>query len=350
MLLHFLHYLYRDSSDSLSVDSINVGYDNDETYKLLNCNIEACFGNDWVGRYLHGKVRTTFSNEMFLKQRDSSLTESLHLNMCPITNELIVFDDNGNCLSRDLLENSLIFGLNVKNPKIDSFLNTCITNPTQLLSTVGLMCCLSGIIIEPKVVDNIDNDGIFRGKFLEAQSEIIKKQSKIAELEKELDLVRRSSLFKVKNLEHSLSASLETSERLSNEIKDLKATISSITEERVSSYSEPEIIIEPLEVNKLAFLNDYKILIVGGRMDLAKVLNDFGWTNIIQVDNIQNLSGSIPSIDFICFNTAFLSHSLFDSVRSKYSNMFDRMYYFNGTNKSALVDTSYSFVKNYLDL
>lgn len=94
-------------------------------------------------------------------------------------------------------------------------------------------------------------------------------------------------------------------------------------------------------------LNDYKIVLIGGRFELPTKLNEYGWMNIRQYDN-NNLSTGIDAVnyaDFIVINTRFVNHTMVNKVESMTDSDIRMLY--NGTNPEKLIEAMYDFVMKY---
>lgn len=94
-------------------------------------------------------------------------------------------------------------------------------------------------------------------------------------------------------------------------------------------------------------LNDYKIVLIGGRFELPTKLNEYGWMNIRQYDN-NNLSTGIDAVnyaDFIVINTRFVNHTIVNKVESMTDSDIRMLY--NGTNPEKLIEAMYDFVMKY---
>ena len=116
-----------------------------------------------------------------------------------------------------------------------------------------------------------------------------------------------------------------------------------------------DVVIEEVTQEEIInYINGFSYLLVGGREGLAQKLEDYGWKNINQISNVNNSvlssdSSSRPNIDFIIINTKFVSHNLVRSVESKFSDLTDRVIYFNGTNIDYLTRVTIDFIKKYME-
>jgi hypothetical protein len=93
---------------------------------------------------------------------------------------------------------------------------------------------------------------------------------------------------------------------------------------------------------------------LGGREGFAQKLEDTGWTSVTQIFNSNNPvlssdASSRPNIDFIIICTKFVSHNLVRSMESKFSDLTDRIIYFNGTNVDYLTRVTVDFIKKYME-
>lgn len=158
---------------------------------------------------------------------------------------------------------------------------------------------------------------------------------------------------KIKDLEYQLEQKSQIIAQLSEKNTILNSRMSSFFCE--SDFEDDAVVIEEVTQEEIInYINGFSYLIVGGREGLAQKLEDYGWENINQISNVNNSvlssdSSSRPNIDFIIINTKFVSHNLVRSVEAKFSDLNDRVIYFNGTNVDYLTRVTIDFIKKYME-
>ena len=137
----------------------------------------------------------------------------------------------------------------------------------------------------------------------------------------------------------------ETIDDLVNKNKELNKTLSDIYDDDFE-IEEDELQV-PIE-EMVLFLNEFKIVLIGGRWELPAKLNEYGWTNISQLDK-DNLCTGVDVAkyaDFTVINTRFVSHTIVHKVESVTDS--DTRMSYNGTNPEKLIIAMYDFVKKFI--
>lgn len=153
---------------------------------------------------------------------------------------------------------------------------------------------------------------------------------------------------RLQEMEWQLSQKSEIIGRLSTELSDLKACMANYYS--ADEPDEPEDEVEAPDedlTEMIRYINDFKILMVGGRSDLVSRLAGIGWENVVSIDNATVSSSTLPKVDFAVVNTGFVSHKIVYLVNSRYDR--DSVMYYNGTNIGQLVRSVYDFVKRFLE-
>lgn len=212
-----------------------------------------------------------------------------------------------------------------------------------------------------------NNDALERSTKLlkDAQYLMDRKSRKIDSLEKSLKhasdnfevekkKVINSYEKKIKDLEYQLEQKSQIIAQLSEKNTILNSRMSSFFCESDFEDDNDVVIEEVTQEEIINYINGFSYLLVGGREGLAQKLEDYGWKNINQISNVNNSvlssdSSSRPNIDFIIINTKFVSHNLVRSVESKFSDLTDRVIYFNGTNIDYLTRVTIDFIKKYME-
>ena len=139
----------------------------------------------------------------------------------------------------------------------------------------------------------------------------------------------------------------ETIDSLVNKNKDLNKFVSSIYDDDFEEESEEE---QKSIEEMVKELNDYKIVLIGGRFELPGKLNEYGWMNIKQYDNNSLCTGmdSISYADFVIINTKFVSHTTVHKAESMIEDS-SRVMSYNGTNPEKLISAMYDFIMKYFE-
>lgn len=139
----------------------------------------------------------------------------------------------------------------------------------------------------------------------------------------------------------------ETINSLVEKNKDLNKFVASIYDDNFEEETEEET--KSIE-EMVKELNDYKIILIGGRMELPGKLNEYGWMNIKQYDSNSLCTGmdSINYADFIVINTKFVSHTAVHKAESMVDDSSLIMSY-NGTNPEKLISAMYDFIMKYFE-
>ena len=153
---------------------------------------------------------------------------------------------------------------------------------------------------------------------------------------------------RIKELEYQLSVKSGIIENMTQELKEEKTKNRNIfleeTVEDEDFASETSI----SQAEMIDYLNNFRILMIGGRNDLLDKLADMGWTNVDQITK-ENTNAVTAKADFFCVNTKFVAHRLVCMVESAYPDRRDQMLYYNGTNPDKLIQICYQFVKNWMN-
>lgn len=160
------------------------------------------------------------------------------------------------------------------------------------------------------------------------------------------------SLYKMQNENFSniISEKNDQIDALTKEIEALKKQnellqqdIDSLLEDDDSKTQfESEIIV--LQEDKIKFINQYNVVIVGGRYDLDVKLDKLGFTNYTQVDTTSELKKNVLNPDVVIICSKFVSHSMEYTANSYYKDV-PKMY-FNQTNIDSFINQIYEFLNN----
>lgn len=153
---------------------------------------------------------------------------------------------------------------------------------------------------------------------------------------------------RIKELEYQLSVKSGIIENMTQELKEEKTKNRNIFLEETVENEDFASEISVSQTEMIDYLNNFRILMIGGRNDLLDKLADMGWTNVDQLTK-ENTNAVGSKTDFFCVNTKFVAHRLVCMVESAYPDRRDQMLYYNGTNQDKLIQICYQFVKNWMN-
>lgn len=153
---------------------------------------------------------------------------------------------------------------------------------------------------------------------------------------------------RIKELEYQLSVKSGIIENMTQELKEEKTKNRNIFLEETVENEDFASEISVSQTEMIDYLNNFRILMIGGRNDLLDKLADMGWTNVDQLTK-ENTNAVGSKTDFFCVNTKFVAHRLVCMVESAYPDRRDQMLYYNGTNPDKLIQICYQFVKNWMN-
>ena len=153
---------------------------------------------------------------------------------------------------------------------------------------------------------------------------------------------------RIKELEYQLSVKSGIIENMTQELKEEKTKNRNIFLEETIEDEDFASEISVSQTEMIDYLNNFRILMIGGRNELLDKLADLGWTNVDQVTK-ENTNAVTAKADFFCVNTKFVAHRLVSMVESAYPDRRDQMLYYNGTNTDKLIQVCYQFVKNWMN-
>lgn len=176
-------------------------------------------------------------------------------------------------------------------------------------------------------------------------------KNKISELEKkhkeELSKEEEKYIQQINNLNSIVDNKNNSIDLLVEKNANLNKQLDEIYCDETEELEDETFEISIEEMVKM--LNDFKILLVGGRMDLRSKLNEYGLTNVEQVDRANLCTGIDVAryADFCVINTRFISHTLAKKVENVTDS--ERRMSYNGTNPEKLIISLYDFVQKYFN-
>lgn len=206
------------------------------------------------------------------------------------------------------------------------------------------------------IIDQVMERADLRALVQSYSEEATKKAAgEITKLSIKLELAE-DALAKVAAERTTLESALSEKQNIINELRSELSSMRSKVRGAFAYESEiddsEETVTQPLVSTEemLRFVNQFRLIIVGGYDILQKRLEDFGFTNFYFITSERASNSTMVSGDFFCLCTKFLSHKLAYNVEANYSKQVDRFFYFNGTNVEMLLRTYYEFMKDYFEV
>lgn len=317
-----------------------IFYHDERIMNYINKTIKGCIGDDYQAKAIKGKGLTQASkfNSLctFVYDQPTNVTFT-------IKNQKFV---------KHYYEEIVLFMRrhNIDVIQYNMSINMHYSNIYNIFAAVGEMFYLSST----KMMSTHEKE--FVAAILELEDMNKKLISEVERQKKQTQLVEERYKNETNDEIESLKKQLEeaqaiiesknsTIENLVNKNKELNKFVADI-------YDDDSEIKYELEEKKsieemVKELNDYKIILIGGRFDLPSRLNEYGWMNIKQYDS-NNLCTGIDSVnyaDFIVINTKFVNHTIVNKVESMTESDIRMLY--NGTNPEKLIEAMYDFVMKY---
>lgn len=135
-------------------------------------------------------------------------------------------------------------------------------------------------------------------------------------------------------------------EQLTSENKELNSIIANT----YTDYSEIEL-EENVSLEKMIeVINEFKIALIGGRVELLDKLYEVGLTNIRQIgrNDFSTKWEAVKFSDFFIINSKFCSHTVTKKVNASIDDT-NQIIYFNGTNHIKLIEACYDSIIRYLN-
>lgn len=316
-----------------------ISYHDDRIIKYIDNTIKNCMGDDQQAKAIKGK----------------GLNQAAKFNsLCAFVYDQpnnVTFTINNQKFVKHYYEEIVLFmhRHNIDVMQYNMSINMHYSNIYDIFAAVGEMFYLSST----KMMSTHEKE--FIKAILELEDMNKRLLADIERQKKQTQLVEE----RYKNSENdeieSLKKQLEEAQALiesKNSTIDALVTKNKELNKSIATIYDDDFETETEEVKKtieemVQELNDYKIVLIGGRFELPTKLNEYGWMNIRQYDN-NNLSTGIDAVnyaDFIVINTRFVNHTVVNKVESMTDSDIRMLY--NGTNPEKLIEAMYNFVMKY---
>lgn len=337
------------SKSLASSDAITQGYKD----QLQSC-FKGCLGDDFIGSYYKTGV---FNIKKYDKTTALPIILQNHVPMNPTS---VYKLEDGSKVVRDAYENDILFkkAHRVAYRGVDGFIYR--NSGTYYTDLDDLLGCAYRCFLAYGDDGSEDEKRWLKahGKRLsEEYDQRLKSASnrlqerykgEIETLKESHQKYCESADKKVEELSNIIASKSDIISKLTAELKEMHEKFDSYYCEGDESESVLEDGVVSLE-EMVAYLNEFKLTMIGGRIDILQKLQEYGCTGVVQVDSETALKGTTQNTDFFCINTQFVAHKVIRLVESRYKCQKDQMFYFNGTNTEALIKSAYDFIKKWMD-
>lgn len=323
-----------------------------ENSEILSKFISDCIGSDITGDYLSGRGwRVKYTDKHRIGVRTNGYV---------MYRPSLMFNTADSCVQVELFEESFLFchahkcsfNEDMLSERSEYGVNMHYFTPPELVSLLSMYILRSDGVLKDLNKDN-DYFGELKGlreendKLFKQLSEVTRGKTReryeLEEKDRELNILRREA----SRLNALLQEKQDTIKRVLEENNALSEQLNRCYVE--DDFLDGECSTTDISLEEMVcFLNDFRILCIGGEYKLLEMLRGIGCESFMQVVSVSELSGMRKQTDIIVVCTKFCSHHLTYRVKEKYSNQLDTMIYYNGTNINGLVHACYEFINTYL--
>lgn len=353
----FLFYLHVYKKYAVCSSTNRSVICDDEKYKCtwenVQANIRHCVGTDlsavFITRRVYGfkDLNATFKSCLELCEDRGNIPKIRD------KGEQSVFRYEGEVVPRDIYE-SFVLGRkaskNYSRPIIDMHRNMTVIN-TYYFHIQEFRAIMGSILILTNTGVSDEDDSskqldLYESKIKQLETEVKTLKSTIKDYE-DKDSIIEDLNNKLEDANRILESKTNIIGNLTEEVQSLNEKLSSFYSDEVfeEEIKEDEISIE----GKIEFLNDFKILLLGGKSNLINKLEDLGITNMIQETNQNKFQNTVASVDFIVLNTDFISHKLVFTAKERNKDKSDCIIYYKGTSPTGLIKACYDFINKWLN-
>lgn len=336
-------------------DSAGVGAEDDELLRCLEAHFVSCLGDDFVGTFMkNGTNKVSVASEFVLDLcREANIVpvdceEGLHIYGFP--------------LFRGISDYAILSRQAIGFKRKDKFRTIPYLYTGYGTHEDVIMQCNSLLAHKiPQIISETDKKARADATSKVSLDRLVAPYKRELELKhsKEVSTLRGeldSANAQVELLRGSLQSARWECEDKQAIIDQLRIQMADLQSQIRSMYSEEEaeddVLEEESEVSAeemLAFVNQFRLVIVGGIDTMSERLEQLGFTNVFFVPSVQITNNTPVSGDFFCICTKFVSHKLSNAVESIYSSQLNQFFWFNGTNAESLLKSYYQFVKKWFD-
>lgn len=351
--------IYDKFGEALSSACANIKIKDAKTKEFLQKQFVGCLGDDFVGNYYKtGKMKLKLCNKSYAYP-------TLQQGAVPINSGTLYTLDDDSKVTRDVYENEILWrrANHVNFAKVNDglFIRNAETYYVKLIDFYGVaFSCFADNYkfdttvenfhyVSKEYVTEVVRNELYSKARDKADAEQLKKKynEDLEKISEEHKHYCEAYDKKIEELNAIIASKSNIIEQLTSELKE--------TNDSLQGYYSEEDFEETVEESGVSleeaieFLNQFKITMVGGRIDLLQKLTALGLTGVVQVDSANMLNGTPITSDFFCINTKFVSHKTAYNVESRYKEQKSQMFYFNGTNVEALIRACYDFIMKWMD-
>ena len=347
-----LEAVYGRFGEPLSKMCVDIGCSSDSVIVKTKEKFFANIGVDNVGRYCLGKAM-----KIIFEAKSTSLN-LLQKGVIPqYTSDTYTID--GKTVAREEYEDSIflkrIYGL--KQEKIFDLTSYYFTID-DLLGQLFLIVTQNEEIL---ITDLSSYTGMFSNYYNTVREQLEQEyENKAIANQRKSEVAVEVISSKLESTIQDYEAKITELNRIvaskTNIIEQLSSEVSALNEKLQSHYSDEAYMNETATDSSVSledmicFLKDFSFIMIGGRDDLSAKLEKKGLINIKQVSTDERgLNGTSWKTDFFVLNTQFISHKLVSCFKERYSDQWDAMMYYNGTNVDGLITAMYRFVTEWFE-
>ena len=321
-----------------------IKYNDERIIKYIDKTIKNCIGDDNQAKILKGNG---------INQKAEFNTLGMFKYNQPNN---VLFTINSKKFSKHYYEELLLFmrRYNIDQIPFDKTINMHYSNIYNIFSTIGELLYMSSVQLEithehnlKSVIDELKLDVSKLTVEVDRQKKI-NQQTKEQYTDKVNDEIEqlKKQLAEAQSIIESKTAIID---KLTEQRDELNSQIANIYDDNTVDDTEDWSIDNSIDIdNIIKELNDFNIVLIGGRSELLSKVNKYGWVNVKQYDknNISTGMDSIRYADFAIINTKFVSHTIVHKTESMIDSKYIMSY--NGTNPEKLIQSTYDFIQKIL--
>lgn len=350
MCLYLYYHLLMKGGTSQKVTAMPI--DDETIAESIHSNIINCIGNDDQSKILRGIHRETYimydTNNTFIYNQKPSLYYKINEDISIVRTayeEICLF-----CKAYNIKEwpNELYYNkINMHYSNGDSIFRAIgeilYYSPLDVMSkhANASIIALKETLDKNKFLETLISNYQKKIKTIEDTTKA-KYETKISKLESDTNKLKEE----IERLNQILESKNSIINQISNENKELNAIIVNTYDDDVEIDTPEDISLEDM----IDTINKFKLILVGGRLELLERLGEFNIVNTIQLDrdDFNTKFETVRLADFVVINSKFCSHKTVNKVLSELNDN-SRVIYFNGTNPRKFIEACYSFITKYFE-
>lgn len=333
-----------------------------ETKKVLQDKFQSCIGNDYTGKFFSGKQCIP---SLSIEYEDSdTVNAAQNMGFVFTSSSSVYTDESGNSVYRDVYENEILYkkayGVEYTEGEYSRPVSMNYSFTLDLVGELMTMICLQGNIgLYENITENIANALVEQGvgkniikktikdNYCASCDQVSMLQRQINELNEKYNNTCDSFLKERSQYDFIIESKSVTIQNLSDEVSRLKSELASIYSDDLEG-EDADLIESGISLSDMVDeLNNYKFVIVGGRVTLLRKCEELGWTSLLQINSLGDINNTRVSADILCVQSRFVSHKIVYNSQKYFDNAL--IMYYNGTNIEGLIRSCYSYICQYLN-